>query len=849
MGRSGPERPRRAWRWLRGGHALWVGLLLWCLGGTVQARVVGLVFDDSGSMGQQIQKALFAAQIVLGSLEAHDRLFVVRLNGGGGRIEEVPAARRAAYLNDMQQHWQADGGTPYEPLANMLERLVTETTPHEDAALLVFTDGEFSNAPPTDLAKDYEALRARFPGRNLQVFFVALPGKTAPVDVRRALLTAFNGAADAGATDIRKASDIVPGLKGLVAVLAGADPLDPGPFLRKDGARVSFKLPFAVRRVLLLTSGDERAAPARWVSSSFPLTQTPPVEYEPGMRVPDTGEKRRLRARLAHLEVPSPLAAGTEHRIELDRPLGPDDRVFFVSDLDLELRVLDKSGATLTPDAQGRLRVPRDQPLTVRAWLTDIAGGTLQPVDLQGSGLTPAFTLNDGLASHDMSFDAKAQRAEAKAGPYRRLGQFDLNVVARLKGLSYVRSQDLILFVDPVQSVQPTITGSPLMNCPDCGAGRVELLLGPPGPVRDLYAITAAVPAAPRPGQYRLSLDQALPEGVELVQADGRPLLDANHQAILDMAPGQSLGLLMRYDDRYRGDAPSQMTLRLAAVEEEGLRGAAALSLDLVPKIVEMRLSEDGHTRGDAPAPFVLPVTAVGNGDGIYVAAEGLRVPLTAEAVQLESLTGLPAEFSVVDDRRLLVRPVKRLWCDCLTPMGQHRVRVRYDHPDSGQTGTLDLTLEIAPVPWWERCWQELALLLALLLLLAKSLCLLRTVAFPPRAQVWRCELGVSSAPRRRDLHRRWRRVFGLTCADERRREFGLILTARDTGVGISRHSSLSASAFRTGTGECLQEVFTANPAREEVILGWNEELRDESGGYRYLLVRDRRQRQGIGCD
>lgn len=810
--------------------------------------MVGLVFDDSGSMANQIQKALFAAEIVLGSLEATDRLFVVRLNGGGGRIEEVPAARRAAFLSEMQQHWQADGGTPYEPLADMLGRLVAETPAHEDAALLVFTDGAFANAPTTDLAKDYEALRARFPGRSLQAFFVALPGNTAPVDVRRALLTAFNGAADVGGTDIRQASDIVPGLKGLVAVLAGADPLDPGPFLRKVGARVSFKLPFAVRRVLLLTGGDERGAPARWVSSSFPLTRTPPVEFEPGMRVPDAGEKRRLRARLVHLEAAVPLAAGSEHRIELDRPLGPDDRVFFVSDLALELRVLDKSGAALAPDAQGRLRVPRDQPLAVRAWLTDAAGGTRRPLDLRGSGLTPAFTLNDGLASRAMGFDAKAQRAEANAGPYRRPGQFDLNVVARLKGLSYVRSQDLILFVDPVQDVHPTLTGSHLMKCPDCGVGRVEVLLGPPGPVRDLYAITAAVPAAPRPGQYRLSLDQALPEGVELVQADGRPLLDANHQAILHLAPNQSLGLLMRYDDRYRGDAPTRVTLRLAAVEE-GLRGAADLSLDLVPKIAVMRLSEDGHTLADAAAPFVLPVTAVGQGDGIYVAAGGLRVPLSAEAVRLEPLTGLPAEFSVVDDRRLLVRPVKRLWCDCLTPVGQQRVRVRYDHPASGQAGTLDLTLEIAPVPWWERCWQELALLLALLLLLAKSLCLLRTVAFPPRAQVWRCELGVSSAPRRRDLHRRWRRVFGLTCADERRREFGLILTARDTGVGISRHSSLSASAFRTGTGECLQEVFTANPAREEVILGWNEELRDESGGYRYLLVRDRRQRQGIGCD
>jgi hypothetical protein len=810
--------------------------------------VVGLVFDDSSSMAKQIQKALFAAEIVLGSLEATDRLFVVRMNGGGGRIEEVPAARRAAFLREMQQTWQADGGTPYEPLAEMLGRLVAATTPREDAALLVFTDGEFANAPPAGLAKEYEVLRARFPGRSLQAFFVALPGRTTPVDVRQALLTAFNGAADVGGTDIRRASDIVPGLKGLVAVLAGADPLDPGPFLRKDGARLSFKLPFSVRRVLLLTSGDERKAPARWLSSSFPLARTPPAEFEPGMRAPDAGEKQRLRARLVHLEPGAPLAAGTEHRIELDRPLGPDDRVYFVNDLALELKVLDPSGAALVPDAQGRLRVSRDQPLAVQAWLSDAAGGNRRPLDLQGHGLTPAFTLNDGLASRPMAFDAKAQRAAADAGPYRNPGQFDLNVVARLKGLSYVRSQDLILIVDPVWDVHPTLTGSHLMSCPDCGAGRVVLMLGPPGPARDLYAITAAVPAAPRSGQYRLSLDQALPEGVELVQADGRPLLDTNRQAILTLAPNQPLGLLMRYDDRYRGAGPSRVTLRLEAAEA-ALRGATDLNLDLVPKVAAMHLNVDGHTLADAAAPFVLPVTAVGQGDGVYVAAEGLRVPLTTEAVRLEPLTGLPAEFSVSDDGRLLVRPVKRLWCDCLTPAGQHRVRVRYDHPASGQAGTLDLTLEITPVPWWERCWQELALLLAVLLLIAKALCILRTVPFPPRSQVWRCELGVASVPRRRDLHRRWRRVFGLTCADERRREFGLLLTARDTGVGISRHSSLSASAFRTGTGECLQEVFAANPAREEVILGWNEELRDESGGYRYLLVRDRKQRQGIGCD
>ncbi|MBK8177292.1 MAG: hypothetical protein IPK66_19190 [Rhodospirillales bacterium] len=50
-----------------------------------QARVVGLVLDDSGSMAPIFERAQFATQLLVSVLDPDDRLYLVRLNGDGGR--------------------------------------------------------------------------------------------------------------------------------------------------------------------------------------------------------------------------------------------------------------------------------------------------------------------------------------------------------------------------------------------------------------------------------------------------------------------------------------------------------------------------------------------------------------------------------------------------------------------------------------------------------------------------------------------------------------------------------------------------------------------------------------------
>nr|WP_093186092.1 vWA domain-containing protein [Thiocapsa sp. KS1] len=818
------------------------------INGLTQARVVGLVFDDSSSMSGKFHKASFAAQLVVSALDESDRLFVVRLNGDRGRITEVASKERASYLRDMRVNWQTGGSTPYQPLQRMLEQLVEATPETEDAALLVFTDGAFGDAPPAGLAQDYETLRGRFPGRNFQVFFISLPGESIAVDVRGALLTAFNGSPLAGATEIKRAQEIVPGLRDVVSILVGADPVESGRFVRQDGAKLGFELPFSVRRVVILTSGDQQKAPARWRTSSFTLAQDPPIQFELQMREPDPGEQQRLRARIVHLTPEAPLSPRAAYEIELDQPLRADDRVLFVTGLELDLALFDRNGVPLQPDAAGRLRVRRGEPVQVQAWLTDLVDGQRVPLDLYGTGIKPEFTLNDGLIGREMRFDDQEQRADANAGPYERPGQLSLSVVARIKGVSYLRSRDLILQIEADVDVTPALHGRHLMTCPDCADDRVELMMGSDRQVHDVYAIDAAVPDVPEAARFRLALDRPLPSGVTLVYPDGRPVLEDDRQGLLTIGPKRPTPLLLRYDERYQETRSTRIRLALEPAEE-GLRGATALELDLAPTIAVMRLLETGHSLPDQSAPFSRAVTQVGDGNGIYVSAEGLRAPLSAEHISVESLTGLPAELQVVDDRRILVLPRKRWWCDCLTPSGPQTVRIAYDNPHSRQTDRLEVPIDIRPVVWWQRCWQEIALLLATLLLLLKLYCLWRTQHFPRNSQVWRCEIDSISVPKRRRLHRPWRRLLSLTCSDERCVEYGLVLVARASGIALLRGSSFSDGTFRTRTGEPLRETFEANPKRRDINLVWNDELRDEQNGYRYLFVSDSEKQQNRGCD
>jgi hypothetical protein len=215
---------------LRSVLALLSGFGVWA-GATADARTIGLVFDDSGSMRHNIQLPTFGVQLLVSTLdgrEGRDRLFSIQLSQFerafpprsvriGGQVETGPnfglqpgevradnvnrifqAVRPGATLvtrhelqtpdritstiNQIRRDWPvAQSATPYEPVEVMLEWLARETREGEEAYLVVVTDGAFYDGalgtmpPPEVLRASYEAYKKRMKGP-LEVLFLFMDG-------------------------------------------------------------------------------------------------------------------------------------------------------------------------------------------------------------------------------------------------------------------------------------------------------------------------------------------------------------------------------------------------------------------------------------------------------------------------------------------------------------------------------------------------------------------------------------------------------------------------------------------------------------------------------------------------
>jgi hypothetical protein len=204
-----------------------------------QAKVVGLVFDDSGSMVHTYHLPLFGAQILAASLDgrpSQDRFFVVRLSAFRERFENgnrarnnndyvpiLPGGLRSAEAGpdnvgrivasapdlvermdiapgeplrrviDRIRRWPiiSSTPTPYEPVEMMLDKLASETTAGEDAHLVIMSDGSFYDDVPgmmpsaERLRANYREWQRRIKGR-LTVHFLLI--KNGATEANRRLL-------------------------------------------------------------------------------------------------------------------------------------------------------------------------------------------------------------------------------------------------------------------------------------------------------------------------------------------------------------------------------------------------------------------------------------------------------------------------------------------------------------------------------------------------------------------------------------------------------------------------------------------------------------------------------------
>lgn len=821
--------------------ACWAGLIVsgLALALPCQARIVGLVLDDSGSMAPIFERAQFAAQLLVSVLDADDRLYLVRLNGDGGQVSgPLDLNDRPALLAHIRDHWQAlrNNPTPYAPLDATLATLVDATRPGEEARLLVITDGEFTDPPPVaDLRQGIAAYKDAFHGKNLAVHFVALHHQRdvraviAAQGVRDTLLTTFNGSPDSGRVDIERAQNVFPELRRVITELYGADAEQHGTVVSLDAQRLHLHPPFSIRRLVVAVADERGHQPARFQSANFEFRPNPPISFQPATAT--------HRANVYHLQPAQPLLPGADYQLIFDRPLPPDTQVLFDSGLELDLHFF-VHGQPVTPNAQGRLALAQDTPLEVRATLIDRLNPQALRVQLHQLPQPPVFTLAAGPRSQPMTLDPARNDAYANVR-YPTPGAHTLTVQARYPGFVTRRAQDIVIDVHAFHPVALTLTGERRDGCADCAADETRATYTRQADYRDLFAFTLHAKDAPATTAYRLELAKPLPAGVRLLLPDGHTALNGATRSTdtLTLTPGQPVQARLQYNRDYRARDVQAIQLSLQS-ERPDWPGQAALQLNLHPRVPVPHWREAGHTGSDPNPPFQMTVTDLGQERGVFLIAENLLRDLDPAHLRLHSPT-LNLALQMEGPERVRVIPEKSWGCDCFTPVGDHAFTLDYTDPATQQTARYAGTLRLNDAPWLKKCGLEALFLLATLLILIKTACHLRTQRFPPRSRLVVLEAGKTGPVRRIRLHSSWTAL--LSCRDERRRADGLYLRALPHGAAIRCQRHFSPTLCFEETGEKLAEA-CAGRAQRERFWHWGEALKDDELGLRYVLVKDIRQ-------
>lgn len=371
-----------------------------------------------------------------------------------------------------------------------------------------------------------------------------------------------------------------------------------------------------------------------------------------------------------------------------------------------------------------------------------------------------------------------------------------------------------------------------LAECAQCAADEARLTLLTTPESRELFALDLLLKDSLGAGDYVAELASPLPKGVQLLLPDGRPF--AGQQATLPLAPGQPATLRLQYDRAYRDAQPHAIKLRLRPASALW-RGEASLALNLIPRIDAVELRAAGHTGPDPNTPFVLPVTELGQGRGVYARALGLLDPL--EAGQL-SVAGENLEFALAlaDGDRVLIQPQERWGCDCLTPGGEHPFTLSYRNERTGQQARYQGSVTLERGLWWQVCWQELLALLAALAVIAKLICLWRTERFPSSSRVVIDDDAFVGVRKNIPLHKVSATLF--TCWSEQRQVDGLVLRATSNGAEILYRPNLSPTLTHCTKGESVKDLCLKSPKKTASWI-WGDVLEDTGLQRKYKLVKD----------
>lgn len=848
-----------------------LGLLLFTA--SADARVVAILFDDSGSMGGRIQLPTFGAQLLVSTLdgrEGEDRLIAARMSqvASANPVQFIgikTTRQQQQAIDEIAARWPvADGGTPYQQIRLLLDAVKQIQQPNEQAFFVVFTDGLFNNtataisnpAPPppgAEMAKLFEQYKSELKGP-LRADFVLIGADDSDVragveqqGIRAVLLSTFNGSPDDGRYEVYNSADLIEAIKTIIARVASTDREGQSRFLKVIKDAITLDSPLSIKRIVAVAVGSRRSPPARAEKPAFPVADR--IDLTSRMRGVDTkggwaGEQ--LSGVSTHLLLQPALPAG-HYEVPFDR--APNDVfLLFQTDAGLNLVLTDENGTVLKPTA-GTYRVRRGQKVTVGLEVVDKAGNRIVsvPVSKLGGHTTfKAFLSRAGRRdSLDVSVDRQSDRAIATL-PTDQIGRGEVNASLRIEGFVLTYAKPLAVeVIDARASVGLEVNG--IDDCPTCAADEVRYTVAPNRPRRPIAKVTVKV-TAPMSGVLKLVLSHA-PTWLSLADASGAPL--GTGLSVTANTPNEVQALVVATDGAEALQAPpSDWHFTVRAELSGGPEGSNEVTrrMQLLP--VEASLVATGHTQDPTGAtPLELNLKSLeGHEEALDFLLTDALTAAAAGRIDVKTDTHFVAFAPLVghgQTGKIALQPRAVAFCSCLVFLdrGKHRVLVTWTGPNGLQTASVEETVLINPA-WSEIGWacaRAVLVILVILYVLRSLWAWFRARRFPTRSGV-----SVYFGPREEPLYRQLRRwdwtplkallwpFFGNP--DEVRIVEGLTLRAARNGANIVLDRS--DSVFRIETlNQTIEEFRAEAPTISTYKMNWNDSVERRDGGLRRLTL------------
>ena len=334
-------------------------ILFFSLCGVSQARVVALLYDDSGSMADKQRLANFSAQLLTSTLDgrenedkyftakmddftkiAREKNFEITLDDIKNSVKPSNISNETQIqnrINEIRTDWLAVGqNTPHHQITGLIDRIVENQASGEEAYLIILTDGEMSEIDINQFRDLMELYKERLKGPLRVDYLLIGPDsltstKDDAVDrtvgdaveeqgIRKVLLEVLNGNANIGRTDIYNSDDMFQAIKDIIARIGGTKASSLERYVNRSGNKVTVDAPLAIKRLVsvsLSRLGGTTESPAA-SPTSYSFDESDRLSLFSNMSDKDTKigwENVLLNSETTHFLFENPLPAGL-HTIE-----------------------------------------------------------------------------------------------------------------------------------------------------------------------------------------------------------------------------------------------------------------------------------------------------------------------------------------------------------------------------------------------------------------------------------------------------------------------------------------------------------------------------------------------------